>query len=89
MAMVGALVVLSIFGSTFSVYRISEVNHLLDEMNRVTVPLGRLFTQLQSDAEVYLRELDRSLGHNHWKDLHWKPRPVPSWIHDVLRNETE
>jgi nitrogen fixation/metabolism regulation signal transduction histidine kinase len=85
---VGALVLLSLLASTVSVYRITEVNRLLDAINRVSVPLGRLFSQMQSDADVLKRELERSLGYSHWKDPHWRPRPIPRWIEDILENET-
>src|SRR5471032_3108573 len=87
LAFVGALVLLSILGSTISLYRITEVNQLLDTINRVSVPLGKLFTQMQSDADVYGRELERGLGHSHWDDPHWRPRPTPQWIEDVLEGE--
>ncbi|MGK5083302.1 ATP-binding protein [Bdellovibrionota bacterium FG-1] len=81
------LVLLSILGSTSSLYRITEVNQLLDTINRISVPLGRLFTQMQSDAEVFARELDRGLGFAHWTDPHWRPRATPRWIEDVLEDE--
>jgi signal transduction histidine kinase/PAS domain-containing protein len=84
---VGALVLLSLLGSTISLYRITEVNQLLDTNNRVSVPLGRLFTQMQSDADVFGRELERGLGHTHWNDPHWRPRATPRWIEDVLEGE--
>jgi nitrogen fixation/metabolism regulation signal transduction histidine kinase len=84
---VGALIVLCLLGSTVSLYRISEVNRSLDVINRVSVPLGRLFAQMQNDGEVYQREFERSLGSSHWKDVRWRPRPVPAWIVDVLGSE--
>jgi signal transduction histidine kinase len=87
MGLVSALILLSLAASTLSVYRITEVNRLLDAINRVSVPLGRLFTQVQSDADILNRELERSLGNSHWKDPHWRPRPVPRWILDVLESE--
>jgi nitrogen fixation/metabolism regulation signal transduction histidine kinase len=87
LAFVGALVMLSVLGSTISLYRITEVNALLDTINRVSVPLSKLFTQMQSDADVYARELERGLGHSHWNDPHWRPRPTPQWIEDVLEGE--
>lgn len=87
LAFVGALVLLSVLGSTISLYRITEVNDLLDTINRVSVPLGKLFTQMQSDADVYGRELERGLGHSHWDDPHWRARPTPQWIEDVLEGE--
>ena len=75
LAFVGGLILLSMLGSTVSVYRITEVNSVLDAINQVSVPLGRLFAQMQSDAEILTRELERGLGYSHWKDEHWKPRP--------------
>src|SRR4051812_5682690 len=72
LASVGTLVLLSLVGSTLSLYRITEVNRLLDAINRTSVPLGRLFTQMQSDADVLKREFERNLGSSHWKDAHWQ-----------------
>src|SRR4051794_1892160 len=87
MTSVGAMVLLSLLSSVMSLYRITEVNRLLEAINHVSVPLGRLFTQMQSDAEAFHRELERSLGQSHWKDPRWKPRPAPHWIEEVLENE--
>jgi nitrogen fixation/metabolism regulation signal transduction histidine kinase len=89
MTFVGGLILLSVLGSTISLYRITQVNSLLDAINRVSVPLGRIFTQMQSDADIFTHEWERGLGYSHWRDEHWKPRPVPSWIQDVLQNEME
>ncbi len=83
------LVLLSLAGSTLSLYRITEVDALLDAINRVSIPLGRLFSQMQADADVFRRELDHGLGYSHWKDPHWKPRGVPRWIVDVLQGEVD
>src|SRR6476620_7791952 len=88
MASVGAMVLLSLLSSTFSLYRMTEVNSLLEAINHVSVPLGRLLTQIQSDAEIYHRELERNLGYSHWKESRWKPRRMPEWIEKVLQNET-
>ncbi len=82
-----ALIVLSLLGSTLSLYRVTEVNRLLDAINGVSVPLGRLFVQLQSDAELYHREVERSLGSSHWKDPRWSPRAVPRWANEMLLSE--
>lgn len=87
LALVGGLVMLSLLGSTVSIYRIIQVNAILDAINATSVPLGRLFTQMQSDAEIFNHELERGLGYSHWKDEHWKPRPIPRWIQDVLQAE--
>ena len=84
---VSTLILLSLLGSTISLYRVTEVNHLLNGINRVSVPLSRLFSQLQSDTEIFRREMERSLGAAHWKDPHWRPRQVPRWIQDVLEDE--
>jgi len=87
LASVGALVLLSLLGSTLSLYRITEVNQSLDAINRVSVPLERLLSQMRSDADILQREMERGLGYSHWKDPHWRPRRIPSWISDVLDNE--
>lgn len=87
MAFVGALTILSVLGSAISLYRITEVNQVLDLINRVAVPLGRLLIQVQVDADLYKREFDRSLGSSHWKDPHWRPRGVSKWVTDVLESE--
>ncbi len=65
----------------------TEVNRLLEGMNHVYIPLGRLFAQIQSDAEIFHRELERCLGFSHWKEPTWNPRPVPQWIQEVLAHE--
>jgi nitrogen fixation/metabolism regulation signal transduction histidine kinase len=87
LAFVGALVILSVLGSTISLVRITEVSQILDVTNRVSVPLGRLFVQIQVDADLYHREFERSLGATHWKDSHWRARSVPKWVTDVLESE--
>ena len=87
LASVVAMVGVSVLGSVFSLYQITEVNRLLGSMNHVNIPLGKLFTQIQADAEVLQREMERSLGYSHWKDPHWRPRAVPAWIQDVLIHE--
>lgn len=87
MAFVGALTILSVLGSAISLYRITEVNQVLDVINRVSVPLGRLLIQIQVDADLYRREFERSLGATHWKDPHWRARGVSKWVTDVLESE--
>ncbi len=89
LAFVSALILLSLLGSTLSLYRITEVNKSLDAINRVSIPLGRLFTQMQSDADIFHRELERRLGYAHWNDPHWRARPIPNWIEEVLENEIQ
>jgi nitrogen fixation/metabolism regulation signal transduction histidine kinase len=87
LAFVGAMFLVSLLGSVFSLYRITEVNQVIQAINHVSVPLGRLFTQMLSDSDVYHRELERSLGRTHWRDPLWHPRPTPRWIEEVLENE--
>lgn len=89
MIFVGGLVLLSLFGSTLSLFRITEVNQLLDVINRDAVPLSRLLTQIQSDTEVFVREAERNLGFTHWGENRWKPRPIPRWIQEILSAEIE
>ena len=89
LGVVGALVILSLLGSSASLYRITEVSRSLDLINRIAVPEGRLLVQIQADGEVFKRELDRRLGQAHWKDPHWKARPVPRWVGEVLQGEFE
>ncbi len=87
LAFVGALVLLSLLGSTISLYRITEVDRSLDAINGVSVPLGKLFAQLQSDVDVYRREAERRLGSAHWNERGWRPKAIPGWLDDVLESE--
>ncbi len=87
LAVVVVLGVFSILGSTWSLWRVSEVNGILDRVNRFSVPATRLLTQLQTDLDVLSREMDRTLGISHWKDPHWTPRSIPLWLQDVLTSE--
>ena len=89
LGVVGALVILSLLGSSASLYRITEVSRSLDLINRIAVPESRLLVQIQADGEVFKRELDRRLGQSHWSDAHWKARPIPRWVGEVLRGEFE
>ncbi len=89
LALVGALALLSLVGSALSLYRITEVNRSMDAINKVSVPLGRLFVQLRSDAELYQREFERRLGASHWSDARFSAKPVPRWVEDVLVSEVE
>ncbi len=87
---VGMLVLLSLLSSSLSLYRITEMNRLLAAINQFSVPLGRLIAQMQSDAEVFQREFERSLGYSHWQDPAWRPKSsAPRWIADVLLHEME
>ena len=100
MTSVGAMVVLSLLSSTYSLYRITEVNRILEAINHVSVPLGRILVQMESDAEVFHREADRSINPSQWlghksarghhlapSASHDSPKPVPNWITDILDSE--
>ncbi len=84
---VGSLVVLSILGSSISLYRVHDMIRMLDGVNRLSIPLSRLFTQMQSDVVLFRREAERGLGRSHWPDPRWRPRPMQRWIEGVLENE--
>lgn len=84
---VSVFVLLSLLGSTVSLYRITEVTRILDAINQTAVPLSRLFAQVQPDADIFRKELEHGLGYTHWNDPHWNPHPSPSWIKDILENE--
>lgn len=84
---VAPMVVLSFFSATLSLFRMTEVNRLLEETNHISVPLGRLFAQIQSDVVVFHREFERNLGFGHWQDSYWQPKAIPHWIENVLLNE--
>jgi len=86
-AYVAPMVILSFFSAIFSLFRMTEVNRLLEETNHISVPLGRLFAQIQSDVAVFHREFERNLGFGHWQDPYWQPKGVPHWIENVLLNE--
>ncbi len=82
-----SLVALCLLASSLSLYRIAEVGRSLQSVNSVSIPLGHLLMQLKSDADVLKRETERSLGKSHWDDPHWKPRAVPEWIINIVREE--
>ncbi len=87
MGFVGALILVSLLASVISLFQISAVNRTLDDINRISMPVSKLLSQIQIDVEVFRREITRGLGAIHWNDPHWAPRPVPKWITDVIRNE--
>jgi signal transduction histidine kinase len=84
---VGALIVLSLLASSLSLLQISKVNRTLDSINRVSLPLNKLFGQMQIDYDVFRRESVRGIGSVHWNDSHWQPQTVPSWITEVIEGE--
>ncbi len=86
---VGALILLSLAASSLSLLQISKVNRSLGSINRVSLPLNKLFAQMQIDVEVFRREAQKSIGSVHWNDSHWIPRPIPGWILEVVAAEVE
>ncbi len=86
---IGTLVVLSLLASSLSLLQISKVNRTLDSINRVSLPLNKLFAQMQVDAEVFHREALRGIGSVHWNDSHWMARPIPGWIVEVFDAEID
>jgi signal transduction histidine kinase len=88
-AFVGSLILLSLLASSLSLLQISKVNRTLDSINRVSLPLNKLFTQMQVDVEVFRRESTRGIGSVHWNDSHWNAQPIPAWITEVIAGEIE
>src|SRR5688500_2356490 len=86
-ASVVAMVLLALLGSTSSLYQITEVNRVLESIHYISVPLSRLFTQIELNASVLHREFDRGMGYSHWKDPHWAPKLPPQWIKETLESE--
>lgn len=83
---------LCLAGSGASLYRISEVNRLLDSINRSAVSFGRLLAQIQSDSELVQREVERRLGRVTQPEstpaqTKLPVRPLPRWLEEVLGNE--
>jgi signal transduction histidine kinase len=89
LALVFALIFISLLSSALNLYRTSEVSRLINGMNTVSVPLGRHLVQMQVDSEVFLREIEKGLGQSHWKDSHWTPRLAPKWILEVVQKESD
>ncbi|MBI3534793.1 MAG: hypothetical protein HY072_04830 [Deltaproteobacteria bacterium] len=86
---VSVFVFLSLLGFTFSLFCISTINQHLDAINEVSIPLGKLFTQMQSDSEILYRELERRFGYSHWQDPHWRVKAIPKWIGTLVDQEIE
>lgn len=76
---VGALVVLSLFASTLSLYRITGLHRSIDSVNRKVLPLSRIFSQMKGDASVLAREWELVNG--------LERRRVPKWTVEVLGNQ--
>ena len=89
MAAVGAVVLISLLSSTFSLFRITELNLAFSSISHVISPLERLAVQMQSDSDLLKREMERGLGYSNWKDPHWKPRALPPWLTDALDRQID
>ncbi|MBC7385026.1 MAG: hypothetical protein H7301_02550 [Cryobacterium sp.] len=80
---------LSLLASALSLLQISKTNRTLDSINRISLPLNKLFAQMQIDADVFRRESTRGIGSVHWNDPHWIPRAIPTWISEVVDGELD
>ena len=81
------MIVLSLLGSTVSLFQITSVNQTLSAINETTVPLTRVLAKMRSDSEILKRELQRRLGHSRWGDTYWRPQPIPKWIEEIFESE--
>lgn len=88
-ALVVTIIALSVCGSALSLYRVSEVGQSFVMINSTTVPLGQLLAQLKADADLLKREIERGAEKGTWESLHWKPKPIPGWIFNIVRDETQ
>ena len=88
-AFVGGLILLSLLASSLSLLQISKVNRTLDSINRVSLPLNKLFGQMQVDVEVFRREAAKGISSVHWNDSHWMPQSIPTWITEVVDGELD
>jgi signal transduction histidine kinase len=82
---VGALVLLTLVSSALGLFRITRVNRKLEAIHGVTVPLTRLAARLQTDGDIYARELSKRLGPEARLDSYRRSRTLPLWIRDLLR----
>ncbi len=88
-AFLSCLLLVSLSGVGVSFWLTQRVNSRLSEINLRSVPMQRDLTQLASDTELLMREMERSLGFTHWNDPRWKPRRLPPWASEVLRSSLE
>lgn len=73
---VGGLIVLSVLGSTLSLYRITEVNSALDRISKHLQPMSRWLVQLKADSDTLKREWGRD-------------STSPIWVVEVMGTEIE
>jgi nitrogen fixation/metabolism regulation signal transduction histidine kinase len=83
---VGALVAASFLGSVFTLSRLQGVHRTVDELGRIGIPLSRQLVQLQSDTELYRRELERRLDPLSWNVPSSSPRVAPRWMEDLIES---
>lgn len=84
---VAAFILLSLFGSTLTLFRITSVSRSLDSINQILVPLNQVAAQIRMDGEILKKEMSSRLGFRYWKDPNWNPKPIPVWIRDVVESE--
>ncbi len=84
---VSTLIFISLIGSVVSVFEISHVNRSLTEINEVSIPLNRLFTQILTDSELYRKESQKGLSSHYWNDPNWKPQFSVEWMSEVIISE--
>ncbi|MCM0606449.1 MAG: hypothetical protein KA715_10195 [Xanthomonadaceae bacterium] len=73
---VGGLIVLSVLGSTLSLYRITQVNGALDRISKHIQPMNRWLVQLRADSDTLKREWGRDSA-------------SPLWVVEVMGTEIE
>ncbi|NDD91939.1 HAMP domain-containing protein [bacterium] len=92
----GLLILLSVMGSAWTLFRVGGVSHALDGLRSGWIPLGKSLGQLATQSQAYQRELERSLGYSQWKltagasleDGASSARfSVPHWLADSIRDE--
>lgn len=81
---IAAIIVVSLAGSFFTLYRITSVQDHLKKINQLSVPLERQLTQLKSDSEVLNREMLKRLGYVFWDKEYWNPQKAPRWLQDIM-----
>ena len=88
-AFLSCLLLVCVTGIGVSFWLTQQVNARLSEINLRSVPFQRELTQLGSDTDLLKRELERSLGFNHWMDPRWKPKRLPTWAIEVHQSSVE
>lgn len=95
---VGMLILLSVLGSAWTLFRVGGVSQALDGLRSGWIPLGKSLGQLSTQAQAFQRGLQRSLGYSQWKrieeaslsaedDAGVPGFAIPKWIADSIREE--